>query len=143
MTFAHRAYTISYTVQDDAGEACAVAEQRGFEEYELIDASTAPEGAQLALTLTDDCMLPYFPQGGRVYVRCSEMPEEFGAGVFMYRGRILCRQWCEDYSGALHLLAANPARQGESLRIPAAERGELVCLGRVIYATALPRPSYE
>lgn len=122
---------------------CAVTESRGFEEYELVEASGAPEGAQLALTLTDDCMSPYFPRGGRVYVRCSEMAEEFGAGVFMYRGRILCRQWCEDYSGALHLLAANPARQDENLRIPAAERGALVCLGRVIYPGTLPRPCYE
>ena len=125
------------------GEVCAVAGSRGFEEYELIEASGAPEGAQLALTLTDDCMSPYFPRGGRVYVRCSEMPEEFGAGVFMYRGRIICRQWCEDYSGALHLLAANPARQDENLRIPAAERGALVCLGRVRYPVTLPRPCYE
>ena len=114
----------------------------GTEEYELIEASSAPDGAQLALTLTDDCMLPYFPQGGRVYVQCGEAPEEFGAGVFMYRGRVLCRQWCEDYSGTINLLAANPARQSENLRIPAAERAALVCLGRVIYAGTLPKPRY-
>jgi len=137
----HSAYTLYKREQARQG-VCSVAEPCGFEEYELVDASAAPDGAQLALTLTDDCMSPYFPPGGRVYVRCGEPPEEFGAGVFMYRGRVLCRQWCEDYSGALHLLAANPARQSENLRIPAADRGELVCLGRVIYACTLPRPSY-
>ena len=137
----HSAYTLYKREQARQG-VCSVAEPCGFEEYELVDASAAPDGAQLALTLTDDCMSPYFPPGGRVYVRCSEPPEEFGAGVFMYRGRVLCRQWCEDYSGALHLLAANPARQSENLRIPAADRGELVCLGRVIYACTRPRPSY-
>lgn len=138
----HCAYTIYYIVKDTAGEASAVAEGLGFDEYELVDARGAPDGAQLALTLTDDSMAPYFPQGGRIYVQCGETPEEFGAGVFMYRGRVLCRQWCEDYSGALHLLAANPARQSGNLRIPAAERGALVCLGRVIYAGTLPRPIY-
>ena len=119
----HCAYTIYYIVKDTAGEASAVAEGLGFDEYELVDASGAPDGAQLALTLTDDSMAPYFPQGGRIYVQCGETPEE-------------------DYSGALHLLAANPARQSGNLRIHAAERGALVCLGRVIYAGTLPRPNY-
>lgn len=109
-------------------------------EYELVPRGDAPDDAAMSLCVTDDCMSPYIPSGARVYVAVGAPPEEFGVGVFMYEGRVLCRQWCEDYSGALHLLAANPARSGENIIIPLSRRDKLVCLGRVITDKPLPRP---
>lgn len=110
------------------------------QEYELVERADAPDEAALSLCVTDDCMSPHIPAGARVYVAVGAPPEEFGVGVFMYEGRVLCRQWCEDYLGAVHLLAANPARQGENIIVPAGKKDKLVCLGRVILDKPLPRP---
>lgn len=111
-------------------------------EYELVPRGDAPNEAAMSLCISDDCMQPYISVGERVYVSVGTPPEEFGVGVFMYEGRVLCRQWCESYSGALMLLAANPARQSENVIIPPSRRDKLVCLGRVITDKPLPRPSY-
>lgn len=112
-------------------------------EYEFVDAASAPDGAQLCLVLTDECMAPYFCAGEAVYVQCSRAPGELEAGIFMYGGRVMCRQWCEDYAGALHLLAANPACRAANIIIPAKSRDGLVCLGRVVTDKKLPMPQYD
>lgn len=109
-------------------------------EYELVSRDNAPENAGFSMCVSDDCMAPYIGAGTRVYVCTGETPAEFGVGIFMYNGRVLCRQWCEDYTGALHLLCANPARQSENIAIPPQARGTLVCLGRVLLDAPLPRP---
>lgn len=111
-------------------------------EYELVPRGDAPNDAAMSLCISDDCMQPYIGAGECVYVSVGSPPEEFGVGVFMYEGRVLCRQWCESYSGALMLLAANPARQSENVIIPPSKRDKLVCLGRIITDKPLPRPRY-
>ena len=88
--------------------------------YELVERDGAPDGADFCLTVTDDCMEPYIRRGERVYVQASAAPGEFEAGIFMLSGRVYCRQWCEDYTGTVHLLAANPARQDANIAVPKA-----------------------
>lgn len=109
-------------------------------EYELMPRENAPDNAGFSITVTDDCMAPHIPAGARVYVCTGETPAEFDVGIFMYGGRVLCRQWCEDYTGALHLLCANPDRQSDNLTLTRDARDKLICLGRVLLDTPLPRP---
>lgn len=112
------------------------------EGYELLERSSdMPPSADFALVLGDDCMEPFFKKGERVYVEARAELEEFEAGLFFYRGRVICRQWCQDHTGAVHLLCANPARERENISLPAAEK--LVFLGRVITKRKLPRPIYR
>lgn len=115
-----------------------------MEEYRIIqrDAET-PEGADFCFVATGDEMEPYIKQGERVYVGRCESLEELEAGLFYVDGRVVCRQWCEDYSGTLHLLCANPGRQSENLSFPQAARGACLCLGRVLPRRRLPPPVYE
>ena len=101
-----------------------------------------PPGAQLSLTLSDNAMAPFFPKGSTVYVDVTRPPEEFQAGVFHYRGTVLCRQWCEDMTGTLYLLPADPVLGGQCISIPREERGKCLCLGTVICDAALPEPIY-
>ena len=109
--------------------------------FELLDRkSDMPEDADFCLTLSDDAMAPFFPAGSDVYVSASRAPEEFDAGIFFYGGNVLCRQWCEDFSGALHLLPANPAFRDKSIAIPKRLRDKCLCLGSVIAEKKLPRP---
>lgn len=114
----------------------------GTEEFEFRPASDAPEGAVFSLCITDDCMSPYICPGQTVHIAAGEKLEDFETGIFYYKGKVLCRQCCEDITGTLHLLAADPARADANISIPPECRGECLCLGRVILDEALPPPAY-
>lgn len=101
-------------------------------EYELISRDNAPQNASFSLCVSDDCMEPDIRAGERVFVCADAAPDEMGVGVFMYEGRVVCRKWCEDYSGAVHLLASNPARADANITVPKSKRGALTCLGKVL-----------
>lgn len=101
-----------------------------------------PEGADFCLTVDTDDMAPYIRPGDRVYVSCRQDLEDMDAGLFYVDGRVLCRQYCEDYSGTLHLLCANPLREDRNLALSREKRGELICLGKLLLAKHLPPPVY-
>lgn len=112
--------------------------------YELIERDgSMPPQADFAIELRDEAMLPYIKPGERIYVQGRAELEEFEAGLFLYEGRVICRQWCEDYSGAVHLLCANPEMERENINISREKRGELRLLGRVLLGRKLPAPVYS
>jgi len=114
------------------------------EDFEFIDRGPEiPSAADFCLVISDDCMLPYIRPGDRVYVSCREALSDMDAGLFLYRGRLLCRQVCEDYSGALLLLCANPAREAENISVAKSERSSCLCLGKIILSRRLPPPVYN
>ncbi len=114
------------------------------EEYSFVPRTQrTPPGADFCLRLDNDCMEPWLRQGEIVYVDRSEAPDELQPGVFWYRGRILCRQWCEDSEGTLHLLCANPRRERENLSLSRAEKAACLCLGKVVLKKPLPMPVYR
>ena len=113
------------------------------EYYELIERrADMPDGADFSVTLQDGSMEPFFPSGAEVYISVSHTPEEFEAAVFLYEGKILCRQWCEDFAGTLYLLPANPAYRDGCAAVPLWLRDRCLCLGSVISGGKLPRPVY-
>lgn len=113
------------------------------DEIEFISrGADTPKGADFAVVIRDGCMLPYISPGQRVYVSCKGELAPMEVGLFLYCGRVLCRQWCEDYAGSLLLLCANPALERENISVPAAERRSCLCLGRVLLNEKLPSPEY-
>ena len=114
------------------------------EDYTLLPCGgEVPEGAGFCLRLDNDCMEPFIKKGALVRTDRHETPEEMQPGLFYYRGRILCRQWCEDMTGTLHLLCANPRRESENLSLSREEKTACLCLGRVILEKKLPMPFYK
>ena len=114
------------------------------EEYTLLPrGSDMPDGTDFCLRLDNDCMEPFLKKGELVCIDRHETPEEMQPGLFYYQGRVLCRQWCEDSSGTLYLLCANPKRESENLSLGRAEKGTCLCLGRVILDKKLPMPVYQ
>lgn len=111
-------------------------------DFVFSPSADAPEGADFSLVITEDCMSPYIKPGQTVYVSASGPLSEFEPGLFYYRGRVLCRQWCEDITGTLHLLAADPGRPEANLSLDAEERKACLCLGKVILAETPPPPAY-
>ena len=113
------------------------------DDYTLVPREKgAPEGASLCLRLDSDCMEPWIKRGELVYIDRDGSPEEMQPGLFWYRGRALCRQWCEDSAGTLHLLCANPKRENENLALGPTEKAACLCLGRIILKKRLPMPIY-
>ena len=114
------------------------------DEYTLLPRTEAtPAGADFCLRLDNDCMEPWLKKGELLYIDRKQTPEELQPGVFLVRGRVLCRQWCEDSAGTLHLLCANPKRERENLSLNRAEKAACLCLGRVITKKKLPMPVYD
>lgn len=114
-----------------------------MDDYILIDRDKhTPAQADMCITIDNDFMQPYIKQGSQVFVSRQDTPEEFEVGLFLYRGQIYCRQWCEDYSGAVHLLCANPKRESCNIIIDSKNRKELVCMGKVLLKKTLPPPVY-
>jgi len=113
------------------------------EEYTFLQRTNdMPAGADFCLRLDNDCMEPYLKKGELLYIDRKQSPEELQPGLFLIRGRILCRQWCEDSAGALHLLCANPKRERENLSLSRAEKSACLCLGSVLTKKRLPMPVY-
>ncbi|MDO4982599.1 MAG: hypothetical protein Q4E35_03470 [Eubacteriales bacterium] len=102
----------------------------------------SPKDSDYCLILGEDAMEPFFRCGDMVYITRSILPEEFQPGVFMYEGKVICRQWCEDYSGTLHLLCPERKNAALNITIPRSERGKCLCLGSVITRRPLPPPDY-
>lgn len=114
------------------------------EDFRLIPRGRdIPDSADFSVTVSDDAMQPYIKAGETVLVSSREELHEFDAGLFLYDNKILCRQWCEDYSGALLLLCANPARQAENIIVSASSRAKCLCLGKIILSRRLPPPIYD
>ena len=113
------------------------------EDYTLLQRGReVPNAADFCLRLDNDCMEPFIKKGALVCIDRHDMPEEMQPGLFYFRGRVLCRQWCEDSSGTLHLLCANPKRERENLSLSGSEKAACLCLGRVILNERLPMPVY-
>ena len=102
-----------------------------------------PADTALCLRLDHDLMEPWLKRGELLCISRGEAPEEFQPGLFYYQGRVLCRQWCEDSAGNLHLLCANPRRESENLMLRPSEKAACLCLGRVLTEKKLPMPVYR
>ncbi len=88
-------------------------------------------------------MAPYIRDGQLVYVRRDTPLREFDAGVFYVDGDVLCKQWCVDYAGTLHLLSANPAREDANRSFPRSSGQTVICFGKVLLPRPLPKPTYR
>lgn len=117
-----------------------------MDDYSIVERDAqVPAGADFCFIAEGDEMEPYIRRGQRVYVgRCDSLGE-LEAGLFYAKGRVVCRQWCEDYAGALHLLCANPKCRSGNLSFARPERGDCLCLGRVLpeRVLLLPPPVYD
>jgi len=113
------------------------------EDFEWIPRpADAPPKADFCLTIAGDSMEPYIRDGQLVYVRRDAELREFDVGVFFVDGDVLCKQWCLDYAGTLHLLSANPLRQSANRCFPRDSGQHVVCFGKVLLPAPIPKPNY-
>ena len=134
------AYIKHYLVPAAAGYASPIE----GEDYELMPRDLhTPAEADFCISIQGDSMAPYIPDGSLVYVKRDAPLQEFDAGVFFVDGDVLCKQWCVDYTGTLHLLSANPLREDANRSFPRDSGQTVICFGKVLLDRKLPRPVYE
>lgn len=115
------------------------------EEFEMVERDEhTPPGADFCIEIDGDSMEPYIKNGQRIFVkRDTTDMHEFDVGVFYVDGDVLCKQWCRDYVGTLHLLSANPKREDANRMIPRSSGSTVICYGKVLLPKRLPRPEYR
>ena len=128
-----------YLVPAAAGYASPV---EGEDYEEIPRPLDAPARADFCLNVSGDSMEPYLHDGQLIYVQRGASLREFEAGIFFVDGDVLCKQWCVDYAGTLHLLSANPLRADANRSFPKDSGQHVVCFGKVLLPHALPRPDY-
>ncbi|MBO5555959.1 MAG: LexA family transcriptional regulator [Oscillospiraceae bacterium] len=132
-------YIKHYLVPAAAGYASPIE----GEDYELLPRTVdVPPEADYCISIQGDSMEPWLPDGGVAYVQRDAPLLEFDAGVFFVDGDVLCKQWCVDYAGTLHLLSANPRREDANRSFPRDSGQTVICFGKVLLGRRLPRPEY-
>ena len=129
-----------YLVPAAAGYASPI-EGEDYEDIPLP--ADAPPEADFCITIRGDSMEPWLRDGQLAYIKRDAPLQEFDAGLFFVDGDVLCKQWCTDYAGTLHLLSANPLREDANRSFPRTSGQTVVCFGRVLLPRRLPRPAYR
>lgn len=112
---------------------------RGTPPITVIRQPDQPSDVSFGFRVPDDSLLPRFQPGELLW--CDDRPLTAGdVGLFRYRGETLCRQYREDAFGITYLFALNRARSREDVLVTAADRPDLLCLGRVRTEKPLPLP---
>ena len=100
-----------------------------------------PQGAEFAVRIQGDSMVPYIADGEVVYVNRDPMGKG-DVGIFCVDGEMLCKQYYKDPFGMVYLFSLNRARAGADVTFPENSGRTLVCMGRVMMK-APPLPGRE
>lgn len=110
-----------------------------MEDYELIPvAGDVPPGAELAVRIQGDSMLPWIADGAVVYVNHDPL-ENGDVGIFCVDGDMLCKQYYRDPLGMVYLFSLNRRRTDMDVVFHQGSGRSLTCFGRVMMH-GLPLP---
>ena len=107
-----------------------------FEDYEVPEASPA----EFAIRVNGNSMEPYLPDGSIALCRKTR-PDDGEVGAFLLDGAFVCKQVCQDITGAVHLFSLNRERSDADRDIAFDDIPDrLSCYGTVIMKKRVPLP---
>lgn len=108
----------------------------------LWDAFPAPggAGADFAVTVTDDSLLPWIKPGETILLERNTVLSDGDIGLFETEAGLVFRQFCADSRGAVYLFAVNRAHAADDRMIAPERAAALVCYGRVARKKTIPLP---
>lgn len=98
--------------------------------FSTIDKASAPEGADFAVVIEGHELEPYVRVGDRVFCSRSPLLRDGDVGIFLAGGKMLCRQYCEDSLGNIHLFSVNRSLNHLDLHLESGE--QVFCFGKVL-----------
>ena len=97
-----------------------------------------PPGAEFAVRIQGDSMIPFIEDGEIVYVNHDPL-QPGDIGIFWLDGDMLCKQYHKDPAGVVYLFSLNRARADADVVLTPSSGRRLACFGRVIlHAPPLP-----
>ena len=123
---------IKYIREFKSFASLGVVSPKAGREYELVLRELeVPQGADLAVRMSDGDMEPY-RRNGCVYISRLNELENGDVGIFFVDRDVKCGKYYEDASGEITLMPLSPDAEGEDIHINS-ELGERVfCFGKVI-----------
>ena len=91
----------------------------------------ASSRADFAIKINGDSMEPYLHDGSIALGKRGN-PENGEVGAFLLDGEFLCKQYCQDHLGNVHLLSLNRARADADLTICHDSGRTLLCFGKIL-----------
>lgn len=112
------------------------------EDFDYIPVTEdVPPGAEFAVRIQGDSMVPFIADGAVVYVNHDPLgPGD--VGIFWLDGDMLCKQYYKDPAGVVYLFSLNRRRGDADVVLTPSSGRRLACFGRVIMH-ALPLPGME
>ena len=110
------------------------------EDYTLVPVEgDVPPGAELAVRIQGDSMMPQIADGDVVYVNHDPL-QNGDVGIFCVDGDMLCKQYYRDGFGMVYLFSLNRARADMDVTFHRDSGRSLTCFGRVmIHGQPLPQ----
>lgn len=103
---------------------------------------TVPDSspADFAIRIAGDSMEPYL-EDGSIALCTRDNPRDGDVAAFLIDGDFICKQVCQDITGALHLFSLNRDRKDADRHIPrdGIER-QIICFGTVLMDKTPPLP---
>lgn len=107
-----------------------------YEDY-TVDKNSA---ADFAVRIDGDSMEPYIHDGDVALCKRGAIIHDGDVGLFFVDGDMKCKQYCQDYSGNVHLFSANRDRSDADVTIMASSGITLMCFGKVLLDKSIPLP---
>lgn len=107
-----------------------------YEDY-MVDKNSA---ADFAVRIDGDSMEPYIHDGDVALCKRGAIIHDGDVGLFFVDGDMKCKQYCQDYSGNVHLFSANRDRSDADVTIMASSGITLMCFGKVLLDKSMPLP---
>ena len=110
------------------------------EDYTLVPVEgDVPPGAELAVRIQGDSMMPQIADGDVVYVNHDPL-QNGDVGIFCVDGAMLCKQYHRDALGMTYLFSLNRARADADVVLTSTGTRSLACFGRVMLPHRLAVP---
>lgn len=107
-----------------------------YEDYSVPSGSAA----EFAVRIDGDSMEPYIHDGSVALCKRGEIIHDGDVGLFFVDGDMKCKQYCQDYSGNVHLFSANRDRSDADVFIKASAGITIMCFGKVLLDKSIPLP---
>ena len=114
--------------------------ERGEGQMEAYTRVPAGDGADFAVRVLDDSLLPRLRPGQLALVQRRTDLRDGDVGLFYTRNGMAFRQFCRDSQGNVYLFAVNRRHRDQDLTIPRSRAKDLICYGKLLLTPPIPLP---